>query len=244
MTYRLRNIVIAVGLALVAMLLTLLYVTNYRKSVQHSAQTIRVYVANQDIAPGTSGLDILSHGDLHAQTIQRHDAVPGALSNLNAIQTLVLSGPLYQGEQATLRHFTSAAAEGIAGQLKGALRAVQISGDPNQLLAGTLQAGDRVDLVANVHAAGSMQSNADRIVLRNLDILSAPASSAASKLSATTSNGATSAIVAVTDTQVQRLFYVLKNADWTLELRPAVGATDSPERVDTADSVLTAGVRG
>ena len=29
MTYRIRNIVIAVGLALVAMLLTLLYVTNH-----------------------------------------------------------------------------------------------------------------------------------------------------------------------------------------------------------------------
>ena len=34
MTHRVRNIVLAVGLALVAMLLTLLYVKNVRRSVQ------------------------------------------------------------------------------------------------------------------------------------------------------------------------------------------------------------------
>jgi hypothetical protein len=42
---------------------------------------------------------------------------------------------------------------------------------------------------------------------------------------------------------VQRLFFVLKNADWTLELRPVVGAVDSSERVDTLGSVLQAGAR-
>ena len=31
MTYRIRNILIAVGLALVAMLLTLFYITNYKR---------------------------------------------------------------------------------------------------------------------------------------------------------------------------------------------------------------------
>ena len=45
-------------------------------------------------------------------------------------------------------------------------------------------------------------------------------------------------ILAVSDTQVQRLFFVLKNADWTLELRPVVNAADSRERVDTINSVL------
>ena len=39
------------------------------------------------------------------------------------------------------------------------------------------------------------------------------------------------------------LFFVLKNAQWTLELRPAVNAADSTERLDTITSVLTGGVR-
>jgi len=50
-----------------------------------------------------------------------------------------------------------------------------------------------------------------------------------------------SILVAVTDTQVQKLFYVMKNADWSLELRPIVDAADSAEHVETAGSVLTAG---
>ena len=35
MTYRLRNIGIAIALAVVAALLTTFYVTNYKRSVQH-----------------------------------------------------------------------------------------------------------------------------------------------------------------------------------------------------------------
>jgi Flp pilus assembly protein CpaB len=243
MTYRIRNIVIAVGLALMAMLLTLLYVTNYRKSVQHNAQTVRVYVAARDVAAGTSGVDVLSQNDLKAENVQRHDAVPGAISSLNTIQSLVLLDPLYAGEQVTLRHFGSAAQEGIAGQLKGALRAVQVAGDPNQLLAGTLQTGDHVDVVANLHpSGGGATSNTSRIVLRDILVLSASSSAASSKLSAS-SNGSDSVILEVSDTQVQRLFYVMKNSDWTLELRPAVGASDSAEHVETADTMLTRGVK-
>ena len=45
MTYRVRNLVIAIGLALVAVLLTLMYVTNYKRSVQHQGALVRVYVA-------------------------------------------------------------------------------------------------------------------------------------------------------------------------------------------------------
>jgi Flp pilus assembly protein CpaB len=75
-----------------------------------------------------------------------------------------------------------------------------------------------------------------RIVLRDLAVLQAS--------TANLSNAAsqqTSVILAVSDTQVQRLFFVMKNADWTLELRPAIEATDSAERLDTTQSVIEAG---
>jgi hypothetical protein len=74
-------------------------------------------------------------------------------------------------------------------------------------------------------------------VLRDQTVLTSP--SETSKLSS--SNGSDSVILAVSDTQVQRLFFVLKNADWTLELRPVVNAADSGERVDTLNTVLGEG---
>lgn len=241
MTYRIRNILIAVGLALVAMMLTLFYVTNYKRSVQKSNSDVPVYVAAHDLAAGTAGADIVAQHGLREESVQQRDVVPGAISSPKQISGLVLSAPVYSGEQITLRRFSDVAAQGIRSQLKGTLRAVQVAGDPNQLLAGTLEAGDHVDLVANIRVNENTTAAETRIVLRNLTVLTAPSAPGAGKVS--TGSGSVSAILAVTDTQVQRLFFVMKNADWTLELRPVVGAVDSAETPATEASVLSGGLR-
>lgn len=241
MTYRIRNVLIAVGLALVAMLMTLYYVTNYKRSVQHSQGTVQVYVAAHDLQTGTAGADIVKQHDLKVANVQRRDVVPGAISTPSQISGLVLSEPVYAGEQVTLRPFSDVAAQGIRGQLKGTLRAVQIAGDPNQLLAGTLQAGDHVDLVANLRIDPNTTATATRIVLRDLTVLSTSSDGAISK--ASSPSGGSSVILAVTDTQVQRLFFVVKDGDWTLELRPVVNGVDSADRIDTLATVLKGGLR-
>ena len=241
MTYRIRNILIAVGLALVAMMLTLFYVTNYKRSVQKSTSGVSIYVASKDISAGTPGAEVAKN-DLRIETVQKRDVVPGAISSPSDVSGLVVAAPLYAGEQVTLRRFSDVAAQGIRSQLKGTLRAVQLAGDPNQLLAGTLEAGDHVDLVANLRLDSNTNATATRIVLRDLLVLTPPNDPALGKVSASSGNG-TSAVLAVTDTQVQRLFFVMKNADWTLELRPVVGAADSSERIDTLSTVLQAGAK-
>jgi Flp pilus assembly protein CpaB len=237
MTYRIRNVAIAIGLALVAMLLTLFYVVNYRRTVQHSQATVQVYVAARNIAAGTAGTAIAHGNALKVASIPRRSVVPGAISDPNQVASLVLTEPLYAGEQVTLRRFSDLKAEGIIGQLKGTMRAIQVPGDPNQLLAGTVRAGDHVDVVANLTLnSDTGGSHAVRIVLRDLTVLQ-PANAAPSG----PGGPGTSVILAITDTQVQRLYFVMKNADWTLELRPAVDATDSPERLDSIQSVLQSG---
>ncbi len=242
MTYRLRNIALAIGLALVAMLLTLLYVKNVRRSAQTDVANVQIYVAGKDLPAGTSGAQIVKHGDLQVESVQKRDVVPGAISSPAQVDSLMLAAPLYQGEQVTLRRFTNAAAEGIRAQLTGTMRAVQVAGDANQLLAGTLDPGDRVDLVANLHLTSTdgSASTATRIVLRNLRVLSTDGGDSA-KVATTSSGNSDSVILAVTDAQVQRLFFVLKNADWTLELRPVLNPADGPGRTETAESVLKGG---
>ena len=236
MTYRIRNVAIAIGLALVAMLLTLFYVVNYRRSVQHSQATVQVYVAARNLPAGTPGTAIVHGTALKATSVPRHSVVPGAISDPNQVASLVLTQPIYAGEQVTLRRFSDVHSEGIVGQIKGTTRAIQVPGDGNQLLAGTLKVGDHVDLVANLSTdVGS--GHVVRIVLRDLLVLQ-PAGVQPLNPGAQASS---SVILAVTDTQVQRLYFVMKNADWTLELRPAVNAVDSPERLDTLQSVLTSG---
>ena len=51
-------------------------------------------------------------------------------------------------------------------------------------------------------------------------------------------------LLAVTDTQVQKLFHVIKHGQWSFELRPPLKSNDSPEAVAYAGSILTDGLRG
>jgi len=242
MTYRVRNIVIAVGLALVAMLLTLLYVTNYRKSVQHNAATVQVYAASTDIPSGTNGSDIVKQHELKPLSIPRSDVVPGAISNPQQIENLVSTANIYSGEQVTLRRFANHTEQGVRAQLSGQMRAIQIAGNPNQVLAGTLQAGDHVDLVASVHYPDpGSQATAARVILRNLLVLVAPpAATAASKFSSSSSSsGATSSLMLqVSEAQMQKFFYAITNDDWSLDLRPVSDSTDTAPNNQDANSIL------
>jgi pilus assembly protein CpaB len=245
MTYRARNLFAAIGLAVLAALFVGFYVSNYKRTVQHSQQHVTVFVAARDIAEGTSGADVTSKGFLKQEQVLRQSVVPGAISSSKQIGTLVASQAIYAGEQISLTRFSNAAVQGIRGVLRGPLRAVQIAGDVNQTLAGTLRVGDRVDIVANVKVGDSAsQQSVSRIVLRNIRVLKAPTSTdASSHLSTTSSSSNSPVMLAVTDTQVQKLFYVVKNDDWTLELRPILKATDSPETVETQKTIVLDGLR-
>jgi Flp pilus assembly protein CpaB len=196
---------------------------------------VHVYIAKHDIKAGTAGSDLARGNALGVVSIPKRNVVPGAISDPNEVANLVLTQPLYAHEQVTLSRFSDLKAEGIIGQLKHGMRAVQVPGDQYQLLAGSLRAGDHVDLVANIPIPHS-DDHVTRIVLRDLPVLQAPSANLASA-----ANDKTSAILAVSDIQVQRFWFVVKNTDWTLELRPAIEARDSAERLENTQSVITGG---
>ena len=235
MTYRIRNILIAIGLAVVAMLLVLLYVTNYKRSVQHDTTEVPVFVAAHDIAANTAGADIVAKHALRQVSIPKRDVVPGAISSVDQVRSLVLETPIYAGEQVTVRPFSDIAAQGIRAHLRGTMRAIQVPGSPDQLLASTLKEGDRVDVVGNLRLSADSNAHATKIVVRDLRVLQSPNESTAAKVSGASSS---SVILAVTDTQVQRLWYAINNSDWTLELRPVINPADSRDRIDSISTVL------
>src|SRR5688572_26387099 len=134
MTYRIRNIGIAVALAIVAALLTTFYVTNYKRTVQQGDQKVPVYVAANDIALGTTGSDVTQRKLLRVEHVPRRSVVPGAISQPNQIDKLVAVEPIYAGEQVSTRRFRTAEEQGIRAQLKGNLRAFQLAGNDHQLM--------------------------------------------------------------------------------------------------------------
>ena len=103
MTYRLRNIFVAVGLALVAALLTTFYVANYKRHVQQSETTVKVFVAKRDIPAGTPGADLVAHGWVSTADVVQRTVVPGAISNPQQILSLITAQNIYAGEQITAR---------------------------------------------------------------------------------------------------------------------------------------------
>jgi pilus assembly protein CpaB len=253
MSYRVRNIGIAVALALVAAFMVAFYVSNYKRNVQAGESDVTVYVASQNIPEGTAGGDVLDSKWLQSQEVARKNVAPGAISDPSQIEGAVATQPVYAGEQLTTLRFQSDAKRGLRAELSGNMRALQVPGDGNQLLMGVLKEGDHVDVVASIKykfvnfpkqqqdAGNGEELVASRVVLRDLLVLRGP-ETASSDQKLTSPDGGESAILAVSDSQAQKLFFVMKNGDWSLQLRPATDASDSPESVETVGSVLGDGL--
>jgi Flp pilus assembly protein CpaB len=259
MSYRVRNIGVAVALALVAALMVTFYVSNFKRNVQAGEEPVTVYVATQNIPEGTLGGKVIESSWLEKQEVERKNVTPGAISNPTQIEDAVATQPVYAGEQVTTLRFQSDSKRGLRAELSGNMRALQVPGDENQLLKGVLKEGDHVDVVSSIkykplNFSGPAQDGvpsgsapngeerlATRVVLRDILVLRGPAPLATDQ-KLTNPNGGESAILAVTDSQAQKLFFVMKNADWSLQLRPTTDASDSPESVETVGTVLGDGL--
>jgi Flp pilus assembly protein CpaB len=242
MSYRLRNIGIAVALAVLAALLTIFYVTNYKHSVQSGEELVPVYVAAGPISVGTSGSEVSDRNLLKPVEVNRRNVVPGAISEPDQIEQLVATEKVYEGEQVTLSRFKPLGEQGVQAQLKGRLRAMSVPGSEHQLLLGTLQTGDRVDFVGSLECECSGRLRVTRVMLRDLLVLKAPGSAdVESKLTARPDE-AYSVLLAVSDAQSQKLFHVVKHGEWALELRPVTDAADSKPSAESDASILTDGL--
>ncbi len=136
MTYRLRNIAIAIALAALAAMLTSFYVSQYKKDLKQGQEPTSVWVATEDIAEGTSGAEVAN--SLEKRNIAKEHVVPGAIVNPSDVAGDVVTEKIYAGEQVTELRFRSPSAAGVRAPLTGNLRAIQVPGDEHELLAGTL----------------------------------------------------------------------------------------------------------
>jgi pilus assembly protein CpaB len=231
-----KNLALAGVLAVFAAVLTMVYVGSagaHAKSAHGPLTTI--YVATRDIQAGTPGSDAarsIKTVEVPASSVQ-----PDAVTSAAQLRGLVSIQPVYRGEQVSLRRFAELSAQGVLAELHGRSRAVAVSGDATQLLAGTLHPGDHVDVVASLKDPTNQQRVYVRTVLRNIVVLDS---------SSTTGGGlgsqsAYSATLRVSDAQARTLFYVVKNADWSLVLRPVVHPGDSADQTTSFATLMGGG---
>lgn len=245
-SYRARSIALAVGLAAAAALLVGIYIKNYRNSVNSGADLVTVLVADRDIPVGTEGSRVATGHYLKRVQVLRRSLVPGAIVETRAVSELVTGQTIFKGEQVTVRQFKPLEQQGILAKIQGNQRAIAIEGDLNQVLLGVLQEGDHVDLVGNIKytvrlpgTSNDLRRAAARVVLRNLVVLRAPEE----PKGGLGSDDQISLTLMATDGQAQKLFFAVKNGDWTLALRPVAKTADSPESVETIESVLADGLK-
>jgi pilus assembly protein CpaB len=244
MNYRVKNIGIAVALAALAAILTSVYVVNYKRHVQHGEGKVTVLVAARDIPAGTSGADVIDQHMLKQETVPRKAVVAGSISSPDQLSQYVATADVYQGEQVTTRRFSPPSEQGIRAQIKGTQRAYQLEGDQHQLLAGTLKAGDHVDMIGTWKENGDNGTLVSRDVVRNLLVLT-PAAAPASGGSAAIAASQNTAFVQLraTDFQTTKILWLQKNSEnqgngWHLALRPPSGSLDSPNVVNDDRTLL------
>jgi Flp pilus assembly protein CpaB len=245
MNYRVKNIGIAVALAALAAILTSVYVVNYKRHVQNGEDKVPVFVAARDIPAGTSGAEVVDQHMLKKVTVPHKAIVAGAISSPDQLSQYIATQDVYEGEQVSTRRFAPPKEQGIRAQIKGTQRAYQVEGDQHQLMAGTLKAGDHVDVAAtwSIKSGGSNEIIVSRVVLRNLLVLT-PAEADAGG-SAVTSSSQQSAFVQLrmNDWQTKKMIWIQKNSEangagWHLALRPPSGSLDSVNSVDDGRTLL------
>ena len=242
MTYRTRNILTASGLALLAVIFIFLYISKVRNQADVGKQLVSVFVAAHNIDEGTTGSS-LSHGGLVEKRVPRKAVVPGAISSPTQLVGKIATQSTLADEQVTTRRFGPLAESGVRSQVQKTERVVQIAGDPNQVLDGTLKDGDRVDIVGTWAAPESCSTcHVSRTIARNVLVLK---TSSDLGTSSTTTNGATLIPVQLrlTDSQVEKVLWIQQYGKWQLDLRPVVKPDDSKQGYANSPNILRDGLR-
>jgi Flp pilus assembly protein CpaB len=241
LSYSSRKLAIAITLAVAAVALVIIYGAQARSNGATTASDKLVLVATRDIPLGTSASEIVGGRWVTAMRLPAGSVAAGALTSVTQLAHLVAVQPTYSGEQITTRRFGRIQQQGLPSEFGGSVRIIELAGSATQLLAGTLQRGNRVDVVGSIRLPETGQTHVAAVVLRNLLVVKAPPASTSSGLSS--QENAVSAQLQLTPLQAQRLFWLTKNGDWSLLLRPSSGARDSILPPVTA-STLVAGAHG
>jgi Flp pilus assembly protein CpaB len=239
-SYRVRNLGVAAGLALAAVILVVAYLSNYKHHVQSGEAHITVYVASKPIPAGTPAADLLNSHLIHKTTVLQRNLVPGFIDDPAKLSNLFVTRPLFTNEQVTLDSFGRANARGLQGQLAGTDRAIQVSGSAEQLLAGTLRTGDHVDVTATWGIGPNSDIKVSRTILRDILVVKAPeaGTKAAITSSSSGSNGPETAQLKLSDTAARELFWMMQNGEWTLTLRSPVQASNGKDDYDDSGKLL------
>ncbi len=225
-TTRQGTILLGVAAAVVAAIALVVYLNQYRNSVNAKNVPISVLVAGSLIQKGTPG-DVIGTTKLYQVTSLPKDQVKtGALVDPASLSGKVALTDIYPGQQFTATDF-GPATNSLTEQLSRDQRAVVVSlGSPEEV-GGQIGAGDHVDvwIALNGQGANGVSRPIVRELFQDMYVLNAAGSGGNVTIRATTRQAGT-------------LIYASQNAQIWLVLRPAIGSTDTTPPVVSSNDLL------
>jgi pilus assembly protein CpaB len=174
LTTRRGTMILGAGSAVLAAVLLLLYLGQYRNSVNSAAAPMTVLVAEKLIPKGTSTAVIGSDGLMTVLTIPRDQAKEGAVSDPALLKGRVAVQDIYPGQQLTVTDFTTATTEAVPTKLVRDQRAIAVPFDAAHGMTGFVQPGDRVDMYVGLYGEESPVGAVLKLLAENVYVLSTP----------------------------------------------------------------------
>jgi Flp pilus assembly protein CpaB len=226
-TTRQGTILLGVGAAVLAAVALIVYLKQYRNSVNSKAQPLSVLVAKSLIQKGTPG-DVVGTTDLYQVTsIPKSEVKTGAFVDPASLTGKIATADIYPGQQLTSSDFAVGSANALTQNLSRTQRAVVVPLDSPSEVGGQITAGDHVDVwvLLNAQTANGVSQPLVREVLQDMTVMTAA------------TNGGNVTIRA-TPKQAGELIFASNNAKIWLVLRPAVGSTTTRPPVISVNDLL------
>ncbi|HEY0387102.1 MAG TPA: Flp pilus assembly protein CpaB [Gaiellales bacterium] len=216
--------------AAVAVALLLVYLAQYRDSLNNDNESVPVLVANQQISQGTSGDTVASQHMFKQMEVRRGDLQDGAITDPSQIAGRVASATVYPGTQLTTTEFTTAPSDAAAVKVKDDMRAIAIPLDAATGAIGYVHAGDHVDILGGfnvipldsngVPKQGAQQRPVLKIIAQDVPVLFVPPGVKPGD-AGTVGTSDDNIVVALTDAQASNVAFASQNGKLWVTVRGA-----------------------
>ena len=221
-------------------LLLLLYLAQYRNSVDESGEPITVLIAKSLIEKGTPGDIVGLKGLFQTTDAPRDQLQDGAITDPSALRVRLATSDVYPGQQLTAGDFSASASGALGAQLAGNQRAIAVPIDTAHGMVGQLRTGDRIDVLAgfNVSSGGGgfTARPVMKVLTQNVLVLEAPKRAATGVAS-----NAAQVVLRTTYREAAEIAWAVDNGKIWVVLRPRSGAPVKRAQLITPEALL--GVR-
>jgi pilus assembly protein CpaB len=215
-------IAIGVGVAVIAAILLIVYISRYKSSVDSTAAATPVLVAKNLIPKGTPGTAVQTKGLYQSTSVPADKVEPGAISDPNALSGRLAIADIYPGAQLTLNNFSAEASGALNAQLSGNERGVTLAIDGVRGSLANIASGDHVDIYTQITRNGELVIQLFR---GNVTVLQAPGAAGGNVVLKVNTGDAANVLFAAAQTT---LYFVI---------RPASGATPTAKTLANLSTV-------